>query len=308
MADKKSAAVLAGLIAFGLMLRTYVTINSAVPEINVINNWISIVIGLAVIPIIYLISIKLTDNEHASLFSAALAATIPLISWKTVSQLTHTIALLLFLLTILALIYIKELKDWKIAIILPVIFAFVHIYAILLLPILLFYYVFVKLEQKEFNNDETWFSIASVIAVGAIALFFTLTPARLMIVNQYVTLHYYAFSTQLFTLTKAFAFAGLVPVYLGAVGTYIGLKEKRKATLLMVAAGTTLLIAMSLNLMPILLALPYFSLILAVLASFFYKELDKQVETLRIRSYKTAIELLTFAIVLAAGTVHFLFI
>jgi hypothetical protein len=308
MVSIKSAAVVTGLLALGLVLRVYTILKSEVPSVDMINNWISLALGLAVIPIVYLISIKLTENEHASLFSAALATTIPLFSWKTVSQPTHTISLVLFLLTILALVYIKELKDWKVAIILPVIFAFVHIYAILLLPILLFYYVFVKLEQKELNNDEIWFSIASAIAIGAIALFFTATPARLLIINQYVTQHYYAFSTQTFTLTKAFAFAGLVPMYLGAIGTYIGLKEKKKATLLVISSGVILLAGMSLNLIPVLLGLPYFGILLAALASFFYKELDKQIETLRIKAYRPVMELLAFAVVLAAGTVHILFL
>jgi 4-amino-4-deoxy-L-arabinose transferase-like glycosyltransferase len=306
MADKKIAAALIGLIAFGSALRIYSTIKSAVPATDALNNWISVIIGVALIPLIYLFAIKLTENQHASLFSAALATTIPLFIWKTVAQLTHTVALFLFLMTLLSLIYIKELKDWKIAIILPIIFAFVHVYAIIILPIILFYFAFVKLEQKEFNKDETMFSLASIMGIGAIVLFFTLTPARLLILQQYVSSNYYSFSTQTFTLTKAFTFAGLIPVYLGAFGTYLGLKEKKKSALLMIAAGVTLLIAMSLNLIPLYLALPYFVPILAALASYFYKALDKQIDTMRIKSYKTAIELLAFAIVLAAGVVHFL--
>jgi len=307
MIDRKSTAALAGLVVLGLALRVYETFKVPPLPADALTNWISIILGLAVVPIVYLIAHKLTEHQHASLFSAALATTIPLFGWKVVSQLTHTIALLLFLLSILALMYIKELGDyWRALVFLPIIFAFVHVYALLLLPIFLLYFLFVKLEQKNFSKDEITFSIVSAICIAAIASFFTLTPAFLAVVQRYVSLNYYSLSTEAFTITKAFAFAGLIPTYLGAFGTYLGLKEKKKSTMLAVAAGATLLVGISTNIIPVLLGLPYFSLVLASLAGFFYKGLDKKVETLRIKDYRTIIELLAFAIVLFAGAVHFL--
>ena len=304
--SKKSIAFLSGLLAYAIILRAISWYITPPPSINFTSNLLSVIIGIAIIIPIYIIASKITGMTHAGLFSAALAATIPLFSWKVTAQLTHSLALLFFILSILSLMFMKDIGDWKLIILIPLIFAFIHIYALLLIPILGLYFVFVKLEEKEFSRNEIFYSVIATLGILGIFLFFTSTTALFLVVQQYIERNYYSIAAETFTLTSTFAFAGLIPTYLGVFGTYTGLKERKKSVLLLMSAASILILALSFRVVPALLAFPYFSLILATLAGFFFKNLDKNLEYTKLKSYKNIIYLVAFAIVLSSGAVHFL--
>ena len=75
-------------------------------------NLYSLLLGISIPLIVYAIAKKATHSTAGSLFASAISAPIQLYTWKTVSQLTHTLAVVLLLLTILAFLYLKEI-DWK---------------------------------------------------------------------------------------------------------------------------------------------------------------------------------------------------
>jgi len=74
----------------------------------------------------------------------------------------------------------------------------------------------------------------------------------------------------------------------------------------MFSVPVVLFAAMILNIMPTMLGLPYFTISLAALGSFFYKELRSWLEVSRLKQYKKTICVLTFAIIILAGVVHWL--
>lgn len=297
---------LVAIISFAAILRVWkYKIDHPIFE-SLSLYWAAVAVGIALVFIIYLISLKLTENNIAALFSAALAATIPLYSWRTVSQLTHSLAVFLFFLSILALLYMKDMGDWKPALIVPLILAFVHVYALMFIPILAIYILLVKLERKDISMNEIYFSVVSSIAILGIFFFFTATPALLMIAQQYIGANYYAFAVDHFNITAVFAVAGLVPTYVGMFGLYLGMHEKKKSVLLMLSSVISILLALLFNLVPAKLGLPYFSLTLAALAGFFWKECDKSMINTKLKQFRIPLTLLGFFIILAAGIVHFI--
>lgn len=272
---------------------------------NIFAYWASAAVSLAVIFVVYLISLKLTENNIAALFSATLAATIPLYSWRTVAQLTHSLAVFLFFLSILVLLYVKNI-DWRLALIVPALLAFVHVYALLFIPILAIYALLVKLEQQVLSRNEIYFAIISSAAILGIFLFFTATPALFLIVQQYIEIHYYSFAAERFSITGIFAIAGLVPTYAGMLGLYLGMRGRKKSVLLLLSAVTSLLLAIFFNMIPARLGLPYFSLTLAALAGFFWKECDKTIVNTKLKPCRIPLTLLGFGIIIIAGMVHFI--
>lgn len=302
----KGILALTGIVMLAFLLRIWKYFLDPSPLESLASYWISTAVAVGIIIIIYLLSYKITESYVASLFSSALAATIPIYSWRTVAQLTHTTAVLLFFLSLLSFLYVKEFKDWKPLIVVPLLFAFIHVYALLLIPIVILYAAFVKIEKREINKSEIYLFTVSGIAILVIFVFFTATPALLALVQQYININYYSFAVENFSISKTFAVAGLVPTYVGAFGLYLAMKEKKKAVLLLTSALAILLLTIFFNAIPIRLGLPYFSLTLAVLAGFFWKEIDDNVEKTRLKKYKPIITLVAFGIILVSGIVHFI--
>ena len=274
--------------------------------VNLFAYAMSAALSIALIFVIYQIALKLTENNIAALFSAALATTIPLYSWRTVAQLTHSLAVLLFFLSILVLLYMKDIGDWKPALIAPIALAFVHAYALLFIPILAIYMVLVKLEQKELSRNEIYFALVSSIAIVSVFFLFTATPALFLVVQQYIQMNYYAFAAEHFSITSIFATAGLLPTYVGMFGLYLGMHERKKSVLLLLSTVITLLLMVFFNVIPARLGLPYFILSLAALAGFFWKACDKAMVSTKLKQFRIPLTLLGFFIILAAGTVHFI--
>jgi len=302
----RDIALLAGIIFLSAALRVYKYYLDPPIATDIFTCSLSIAVSIAIVFVIYEISLKLTENNWGALFSAALAATIPLYSWRTVAQLTHSLAVLLFFLSILVLLYMKDIGGWKPALIAPLILAFVHVYALLFIPILIVYILLVKLEQKELSKNEIYFALASSVLIFSIFFFFTATPALLLLVQEYIKINYYSFAAENFSVTGIFAIAGLVPTYVGMFGLYLGMHERKKSVLLLLSTVIAILLAVLFNLIPIKLGLPYFSLTLGALAGFFWKSCDEAMEKTKLKNYKIYLTGLGFFIALAAGAVHML--
>ncbi|MEK6807439.1 MAG: hypothetical protein AABX75_00255 [Nanoarchaeota archaeon] len=273
----------------------------AVPDAGA--NIYALLLGISIPLIIYAIAKKATHSTAGSLFASALSAPIQIYTWKTVSQFTHTLAVVLFLLTILAFLYLKE-TDWRLAILFPIVFAFVHIYSLALIPIYLLYMLFVKLEQREVSQPELYFmTISSAFILGVFTLF-QATPALLLIVKEYAVTHYYSIVAEKVVLHTAFIIAGTLPIYLGFFGAYESLVKKRKSAYILLAGMLIFLLAMLLNIIPVALGTPYFTLVLACLSSFLYKEVHEWLETTKFKKSINLILIISSAVVLALGILH----
>lgn len=299
--DKIKYTVLAGLIVLALFLRMWSFVVDKPMQTNFDLHIASTIVGLFIIPLVYKITKKITGSVNAGLFSAALAIAIPLYSWRVVGQLAHTISIGFFFLTILLFIHLKEIGDWKKIIIVPLIFAFIHIYSILLIPIFGLYFLLLKLEDKKASKNELIFAGVASLFIFLIFLFFTASPAWFAVIKEYTSAHYYTIAAENFTLAKAFALAGMVPIYLGLLGTYFGLKLKKKVPLCIVSTICVFFAVMAFNVIAIILGLPYFTIALAIMAGFVYVELNKELEVSRIKKYIKQIMVLVFIIVIIMG-------
>jgi len=272
------------------------------PE-NFVSNAASAVIAAVIIFAVYAIAKKATENTEAALFAAVLAAPIQLYTWKTAAQLTHTLAVFFFLLTILGFLYLKEI-DWKLILIIAVVFSFVHIYALALIPIYLLYMLFVKLEHLEVSQAEQYFIIVSSAFVLGIFALFKASPALVLVINEYVQKNYYSIAAENFTLKRAFALAGALPIYLGFFGAYESLHNKKKSALVLLASLLVVFLAMLFNIVPIGLGAPYFTLVLTCLSGFLYELIHKWLLKTKFKSKMTNIFITIVAVLLALGILH----
>ncbi len=303
---RKHLYILVSFITLAFLLRLWNYIRDP-PTVNPENFWLATALELALVVIVYAVAKKIAANAEAGLFSALLATTVPIYNWRVTAQVTHTLAVFMFFLTVLCFIHLKELGDWKKVIIVPLVFAFVHVYVLFLIPIFAAYAIFVKLEGKNLNRNEIMFiAVASLVSLG-IFVFFTATPAFLLMVKQYASMRYYTTAVENFTLNRAFALAGLVPIYLGAFGAYLGFMKQQKPAVFLSSAAAIFLLFMAFNVLAIKLGLPYFGIALTCLASLFYRELKDRILTSRLKRYGHIIRIVAFLSVLAIGLAHWMY-
>lgn len=304
--EKNRFVILAVLILIAIALRLWSFINDAAPKSDFDTNLASTIVGLFIIPMVYKIAKKATNNTEAALFAAALSIAIPLYSWRTVSQLSHTLAIGFFFLNILLFVHLKEIGDWKKIIVVPLIFAFTHVYSLLLIPVFALYILFVKLEDKKLNKNELIFAGVSSLFIFLIFLFFTASPAIFALAQEYVSKHYYSIVAETFTLNKAIALAGLIPIYLGFLGTYYGIKFNKKTALLTLSIICISFLAMAINIIPIILGVPYFTLSLTIMSGFTYSEFKNRLKISRFKKYELQIIILVFVLAILFGILQWI--
>ncbi len=304
LSAKKRYGILALFILIAIGVRLWEYFKQVPPAAALPTHVISAVLGLILIPLIYKLTKIASDSTYAGLFASGLAVNVPLYSWGVSGQLALTLALGFFFFTLFSLLSIKKISDWKPIIAVPLIFAFIHVYSLLLIPIFALYILLSTLEEKELSKNEVIFILISSIFIFAIFLFFKATPTGFSTVQKYVQMHYYTVAAEHLTLQKAFALAGYLPIYLGIIGSYFGLKEKRKSVLLLLSTAGILFGAMSAGLVAVTHGLPFLILSLCTLAGFALKEAQRKIDISKFKKYEN---LLTAAIFAAALIIGFLF-
>ncbi len=273
------------------------------PAENLADYVVSGAVGLLVILLIYKIAEKATGSAGAGLFSAAMASTITLYSWKTVAQLTHTVSLFFFLLSILALLYVKEI-NWTLLIIPVLTFSLLHVYSLALVPIFLLYSGVMWLEKKEMSRDEFYFILTSAAVLLVVFLVLRLTPTLYLLVKQHVSVNYFSIVGEKLTLRSLLTLAGVLPIYLGLYGTYIGLKQEKKSVQLLVSSAAILFAAMLFNVVPTSLGMPYFALSLVALSGFVYFAIESYIRSSVLKKHEPAVLAAAVIILMALGFLH----
>ncbi len=293
------AAILAA--AFGLWLLFFKAIPPTVESFG--EYAVSGAVGLLVILLIYKIAEKATGSAGAGLFAAALASTIQLYSWKTVAQLTHTVSLFFFFISILALLYVKDI-NWTLLIIPVLTFSLLHVYSLALIPIFLLYSLIMWIEQKEMSRDEFYFILTSTAVLLVIFLVLRFTPTLYLIVKQYISAHYYSIAGEALTLKSLFVLAGVIPIYLGLYGTFMGLKQEKKSVQLLVSSAAILFTAMLFNVVPTSLGMPYFALSLTALSGFVYFAIESYIRSSVLKRHEPLVLAIAVVILMALGFLH----
>jgi hypothetical protein len=288
------------------LLRAYHFVKFSPPSISIDEYVLSKIIDLIIIGIVFSLTTKVMRSRRAGLFAAALSVGVPIYGWNVSFELYHTLALFLYLLTISIFISIKDMEDWWFGLFVPAILAFIHIYSLFLIAALLLFAILVKIERLEFNKKEVSFIGACSVVIALIFLSFSVTPALLLVVKQYLNVGYYTLAAENFTLAKALAIAGTLPIYLGVLGVYYSIRRRSKPSLALLSTAGVFLVVMLFNVVPISLGLPYFILSLAVFSGFVYEKFVKTLDVSRFKKHKRVLIFSVFVAVLAVEISHWL--
>ncbi|MBI2041155.1 MAG: hypothetical protein HYT16_03555 [DPANN group archaeon] len=292
---------LLAFLSLSLGLNAYELIASPPPAINFWEGVFSIAAGAAVIIFVFITAERITGSVKAGLFSAALMVPIQIYTWKTTAQLTHTMGVLLFIASLYFFSRVKDF-DWRLALIVPVVFAFIHFYSLLLIPAYLIYIGLIKLKHKEVGQDELKFIMASTACILGVFLLFKITPAAIFLFGKYT--NYFTISSAPKVYKSVLAFAGSLPIYIGLYGAYAGITKDKKAALLFVSAAIAIFLGFITQLVNLQLGLPYLATAFVCLAGFAFYELEKYVLNSKFKHMTEQAFIATIIVVLALGVLH----
>jgi len=309
MEPKSQHAALAGLLIFAFLIRVFPLLRSqGLVSLKVfLACFGAIFVGLATILLVYRIALRINGSPEASLFCAALAAIIPLYSWRLTSDaLVSAVATLLFFLILYLFISFKEVKGWQALLALPVFYAVIHPSAWILAPIFLIYIILLKLEHKELSLSEKYFIPVAATIVLLICILVSV-PSSISQVIHSAFLHilgisYTVAQAENFTLTEALSLVGALPVLFGMVGAWCTVKQARKAGLLLlsVVAATFILSLIAAKIYGYI----FFGVGLSCLAGCCYLGIKGRIRSSRLARFEHVISYLLFLLVLASGILH----
>jgi hypothetical protein len=306
MKYKQEKIAVSALIIIAILLRIQYYFSANPPNLPLFV--LAKTIELGIILTAYAIAKKITKNPLAALFTLALAVSLPIYTWKLVAQINHTLAVFFFTLTLYILISLKKPESWRSALIVPFIFSLIHVYSLILLPIFLLFFILAKIEGKTLSKREKYFMIFSSLLILAVLIAYTATPATILVVSQYLKTKYYTTEAENFTLIKALAFAGLLPIYFGIYGAYEGIKRKRKSILLLISAAGILPVVMAFNIVPFAIGIPYLTFPLAACAAFAFEEIHRNLKISKFKNKEAAVLYLIFTLVLVFNILHWIFL
>ncbi len=297
----KDYAYLFAFIALSAGLNIYELIASPPQQINFAANILPIIAIAVIIFAIFKLAEQITGSTKAGLFSAALMAPIQVYTWRAAEPLTNTLGVLFFIVSLYFFMRIKDI-DWRLILIVPVIFAFIHAYSLFLIPIYIIYVGIIKLKRKEVSQNELKLILTSTACILGIFLLFKITPAAIFLFGHYT--NYFAISSAPRVYKSLLVFAGSLPIYIGLYGAYAGITKDKKSAILLTSAAITIFIGFITQLVDLQLGLPYFVAIFVGLAGFAFAEIEKFLQDSKLKSKSELIFLAAIIVVIALGVLH----
>ena len=254
-----------------------------------------------IVPLVYLISKKLTDNQQASILSAVIAGFLPIL-YSTDSFTPQTLFLPLLFLSIYAFLNIKEEFYLYLYIFSMFCLSLTSSGTILILGGYLIYLVLLAIEKKRINRAETEVIIFSFfLYLWTQFLFYkqTLLTEGINFIWQNIPQQILAQYYPQLSLAQAIVLVGIIPFVTGIYVVYnslFNLKNQKAFLLISFVISTTIL--SWLKLIEFKLSLSFFAIILAILFSVFYVDLTDYIKKTKFYNYTKKITLILTIILL----------
>jgi hypothetical protein len=244
--------------------------------------------------LVYLISKKITNNENASLFSAAIAGVLPIL-YSTNYFGPSTLFLPLVFLLIYSFMNIKESFHVYLYILTFLILSVTSPSTIFILIGFLIYLLLSVLESKRINKSEIEimiFSLFFFLWVQFIVYKEVLLKEGLGFIWQNVPTQIIQQYFPVISVAEALVLISIIPFVAGIFVVYrslFQLKNQKAFLLISLAISTTILTW--LKVIEFGLSLSFFAIILAILFAIFYQDLSRYVQKTKFYNYHKGISL-----------------
>ena len=244
-----------------------------------------------IIIIVYLISKKITNNGTASLFSALLAAFIPIEVRTNINQISvYSLVLPILLLLILCLLSLENKKYFILFIILSFLFPLIHPISILFMFSLLFYLILINTESinvDKIKKEAILFSFFVILVINFFLYREALLRYGVKIIWQNIPTNLFNVYFKTFNAIEMLYLIGIFPLILGITGIYIGFFKKREnPTILLTSFILSTFLLITLKLINLQIGLLFLSIPLLIAASSTLSSIHKYFTITKFAKYK----------------------
>jgi hypothetical protein len=271
------------LFAIGIRLffmhyrRTFDLINLGILASVVIN-----------IIIIYKLALLITKNDKvSSLFPALILAAVP--SLPDITIVNQIPALLLAISSIFVMLTIYtmlNLKMLRLGLFFPIIATILHPSAALLVPGFIGYFILSFLEHNKVGKKEITYAALSIIFIVLIS-FFSISISTLKL--------------KIPVFQELRQVLGLIPMYVGFIGAYFGLKNKNRKSLLPLSVGGSALFLLFFKIVTVESLVPYIGLNFAALSCLMLVAVQELIKISKFKNHLNKILLYMFLVALISS-------
>lgn len=224
------------LISFGILIRIIILTNNfsnmALEESFL--SFLAILIKIPIFIFIYIIAKEISKSKEAALFSLILSIFLPFHIWGPLTEFSNSISVL-FLISIIFFVPRIKSKYYLLTVSLPFLYVLFSISGWIILPIIIFYYILIRLEHLKKDVIENYFFFISITGLFLLIFAFTYSGsvAYLFRITFWEILRIPSSGIYMntFNLDQLVNFIGLLPVVFGLIGAYVALKKGNRLSL-----------------------------------------------------------------------------
>ena len=218
--------------------------------------------------LVYFMAKDVSGNEKAALFSAMLAAFIPIFIQKTVNTLsTYSLALPLLLLMLYSLLKLDEKIYRNIFIACSFLLPLIHPIAILFILCILIYFILLSggaVSPTKIKKEAILFSTLIIVLMEFIIYKKALFSYGLNAIWENIPANILDDLYRQFSVNDLVIGLGILPLVLGSIGVYLGIKEKKKSIYLYSSFLLTILLLLSTRLITLSVGLMVLGIFLSI--------------------------------------------
>jgi hypothetical protein len=258
------------------------------------------IISSSLVVVVYLISKKITNEITPSLFTALLAAFIPIEIQNSVNQISiYSFVVLLILLLYLSLINIEQKKYFNLFLILSFILPLIHPSSLLFIFSLAFYLILANTESlfiKRYKKEAIIFSFFLILLINFLIYKNLFLQYGINIIWQNIPASLFSAYFKSINVLEIIYLIGILSMILGSLGIFFGLfKEKNDSIILLTSAILSSLFLLLFKLLNVKIGILFLSIFLVIISSLAISKIYNYLSLtkfIKIRKYFTWIFLL----------------
>ena len=252
--------------------------------------------------IVYLISKKITKDKNAALFTAFLASFIPIEIKTNLNQVSiYAFIIPLVLLMFLALMNLDNKKYFNLFLVLSFILPLVHPISFIFILSLFFYIILANTESikiTRIKKEAILFTFFLILLINFLIYRNVFLQHGLKIIWQNIPNNLFNEYFKDLNVLEILYLTGILPIALGILGIYFGLKRKDNQIVLMASAILAVFLLISLKLLNLSIGVLFLSIFLTITSSLTIARFNEYLDLTKFRKFKTIFNIVFILLIL----------
>ena len=273
---------------------------------------ITVLLIISLVVIVYLIAKKITKDKNAALITAFLASFIPIEIKTNLNQVSiYAFIIPLILLMFLALINLDNKKYFNLFLVLSFILPLVHPTSLIFILSLFFYIILANTESiniSKAKKEAIFFAFFLILLIDFLIYRNVFLQHGLKIIWQNIPNNLFNEYFKDLNVLEVLYLTGILPIILGSLGIYFGLKRKNNQIALIASAILAVFLLISLKLLNLSTGVLFLSIFLTITSSLTISKFNEYLDLTKFRKFKTLFNIIFILLILTLTLVPSYFV